>query len=72
MTPKVLKNKNKGARSYCSPNSGSSNEFAVLLKRPLKLPSDLDGIVYEPFDNVRDIKSTIKDKLETWGLVAPN
>ena len=43
---------------------------AVLLKRPLKLPTDLDGIVYEAFDNVRDLEPTIRDKLSTWGLVA--
>lgn len=119
VTPKVLKNKNKGARSILDELEGlirtckagfilatpddeghlrdgtdplvvrarenvifetgllfaKFREFervAVLLKRPLRLPSDLDGIVYEPFDNVRDIESTIKAKLETWGLVAPN
>ncbi len=118
VTPRVLKNKNKGARSILDELEGlirvckagfilatpddeghlrGSNDplaerarenvifetgllfakfreferVAVLLKRPLKLPSDLDGVIYEAFDDVGDLELAIKEKLSTWGLVAP-
>ena len=41
---------------------------SLLLKKPLKLPSDLSGIAYEEFSNIRDIEMTLVSKLERWGL----
>jgi predicted nucleotide-binding protein len=43
---------------------------AILLKRPLVLPSDLNGITYEPFDEIQQIDTTISRKLSNWGLLA--
>jgi len=40
----------------------------ILLKKPLELPSDLEGISYEPFVNIRDIEGKIVTKLKKWGL----
>jgi hypothetical protein len=42
---------------------------AILLKRPLTLPSDLNGVTYEPFDEIRSIAPTIARKLDAWGLL---
>jgi predicted nucleotide-binding protein len=119
VTPKVLKNKNRGPKSIldeleglirickagfilATPDDeghlrdGSDPLFArarenvifetgllfakfrefervtLLLKRPLKLPSDLDGIFHEPFDNIKDSEATIVEKLKAWGLIASN
>jgi predicted nucleotide-binding protein len=41
---------------------------SLLLKKPLQLPSDLSGIAYEEFSNIRDIEMTLVSKLEKWGL----
>ncbi len=40
----------------------------ILLKRPVELPSDLHGIGYEPFTNLKDIEMRIFNALNGWGL----
>jgi len=40
----------------------------ILLKRPIELPSDLHGIGYEPFTNLKDIEIKIFNTLIDWGL----
>lgn len=40
----------------------------LLVKKPLQLPSDLNGIAYEEFDSVKAIEMTIVNKLTKWGL----
>jgi predicted nucleotide-binding protein len=42
---------------------------AVLLKRPLKLPSDLIGIPYEEFDDIDSLRPVIERKLSNWRLL---
>jgi predicted nucleotide-binding protein len=44
---------------------------AILVKRPLKLPSDLDGITTELFDDIREPKlaRAIKRKLTSWQII---
>jgi predicted nucleotide-binding protein len=42
---------------------------AILLKRPLALPSDLNGVTYEPFDDIKSIEPIITRKLDVWGLL---
>jgi predicted nucleotide-binding protein len=42
---------------------------AVLLRRPLQLPADLEGIACESFTNIGDIETKIVNKLTKWGLV---
>jgi predicted nucleotide-binding protein len=38
----------------------------ILLKEPLKLPSDLEGISYESFADIREIESNIVKRLGSW------
>jgi hypothetical protein len=42
---------------------------AILLKRPLALPSDLNGVTYESFDDIKSIETVITRKLDIWGLL---
>jgi hypothetical protein len=42
---------------------------AILLKRPLTLPSDLNGISYEEFDDLNSLRPAIEQKLSNWGLL---
>jgi predicted nucleotide-binding protein len=41
---------------------------AVLLKKPVTMPSDLSGTLYEEFTEIADIEGRIRSKLEGWGL----
>jgi hypothetical protein len=41
---------------------------AILLKKPVTMPSDLSGIAYEEFTEIADIEGRIRSKLEGWGL----
>jgi predicted nucleotide-binding protein len=45
------------------------DRVAILLKRPLTLPSDLRGIAHEEFDDLRLIETLIVRKLSNWGLL---
>ncbi|MBR0956935.1 TIR domain-containing protein [Bradyrhizobium japonicum] len=45
------------------------DRVAILLKKPLKLPSDLHGVTYEEFDQIDDIEATIVRKLSNWKLL---
>lgn len=47
------------------------NRVAILVKRPLELPSDLDGITTELFDDIHELKlaSAIERKLSGWKLI---
>lgn len=42
---------------------------AILLKRPLVLPSDLGGIAYEEFDDINSLAPVIERKLSNWRLL---
>jgi len=45
------------------------DRVAILLKKPCRLPSDLNGVNYEEFDKIEDIESTIVRKLDSWKLL---
>ncbi|MBP0113233.1 MULTISPECIES: TIR domain-containing protein [Bradyrhizobium] len=45
------------------------DRVAILLKKPLKLPSDLNGVTYEEFDRIEDLEATIALKLHKWNLL---
>jgi predicted nucleotide-binding protein len=47
----------------------SFDRVSILLKQPLKLPSDLAGISYEPFDDINSLKPAIERKLSEWRLL---
>ncbi|MBR0975715.1 MULTISPECIES: TIR domain-containing protein [Bradyrhizobium] len=42
---------------------------AILLKKPLRLPSDLNGVTYEEFNRIEDLEATIVLKLDKWKLL---
>jgi predicted nucleotide-binding protein len=44
------------------------DRVALLLKKPLTLPSDLAGIAYDEFDRISEIELSIVAKLQKWGL----
>lgn len=46
------------------------DRVAILLKKPLKLPSDLNGVTYEEFDRIEDLEATITLKLHKWNLLS--
>jgi predicted nucleotide-binding protein len=45
------------------------DRVALLVKRPVELPSDLDGILFQAFDNISDIERYIESKLNKWKLL---
>jgi predicted nucleotide-binding protein len=49
-----------------------ADRVAMLLKEPLELPSDLQGIFYLPFQTIWGVKDQLVTKLEKWGLVQAN
>ncbi|PJG52870.1 hypothetical protein CVM73_23730 [Bradyrhizobium forestalis] len=46
------------------------DRVAILLKKPLRLPSDLNGVTYEEFERIEDIEATIVRKLDNWKLLS--
>lgn len=47
----------------------SFERVAILLKKPLVLPSDLRGISYEEFDDINTLRPAIERKLSNWRLL---
>jgi hypothetical protein len=45
------------------------DRVAILLKKPLRLPSDLNGVTYEEFDKLEELEATIVRKLDSWKLL---
>ncbi|MGY3036541.1 hypothetical protein ACVIIV_005711 [Bradyrhizobium sp. USDA 4354] len=46
------------------------DRVAILLKKPLRLPSDLNGVTYEEFERIEDIEATVVRKLDSWKLLS--
>lgn len=42
---------------------------SILLKKPVKLPSDLNGVAYDEFTNIQELEAKIDVKLRNWCLI---
>ena len=47
-----------------------TDRVVILLKKPLPLPSDLAGVNYESYTNIRDIEKKIVSYLQDWRLIS--